>query len=120
MVSLPQVTVQEVAEKLRLRQQGSYQFILLDVREPLEQQYARLGDEAEFAPLSTLSQAGIQALPAAMQVEKDIEIVVMCHHGIRSAQVTMWLLRQGWQHVFNMTGGINAYALEVDPAVGQY
>lgn len=120
MISLPQVTVQEVAEKLRQRRQGSRDFVLLDVREPLEHQHANLGDEAEFIPLSVLAEQGISALPVTLLAAKDMEIVVMCHHGIRSAQVTMWLLRQGWQNVFNMTGGINAYALEVDPAVGRY
>ncbi|MCB8988731.1 MAG: hypothetical protein H6661_13405 [Ardenticatenaceae bacterium] len=120
MNSLPQVTVQEVAEKLRQRHQNGRHFILLDVREPLEFQHASLGNEAEPAPLSTLAQEGVNALPEAVRRDKDTEIVVMCHHGVRSAQVTMWLRQQGWRHVFNMNGGINAYALEVDPAVGRY
>ena len=63
---------------------------------------------------------GPAALPDSILADKTVEIVVMCHHGIRSAQVSMWLLRQGWQNVFNLQGGINAYALEVDPLVGQY
>ena len=120
MISLPQVTVQEVAERLKQRRQGSRAFILLDVREPLEHQHANLGDEAVFVPLSALAERGVSALPAALLASKNMEIVVMCHHGIRSAQVTQWLLGQGWQNVFNMTGGIHAYALEVNPAVGRY
>ena len=120
MISLPQISVHEVAEKLNQRRTGGSQFILLDVREPLEYQQANLDGETECAPMSELSHRGPAALPDSILADKTVEIVVMCHHGIRSAQVSMWLLRQGWQTVFNLQGGINAYALEVDPLVGQY
>ena len=120
MNSLPQVSVHDVAEKLRQRRQDGLPFILLDVREPDEYAYANLDGEVEYAPLSSLAQQGAAALPAAVQADQETEIVVMCHHGVRSAQVTMWLRRQGWQNVFNMSGGINAYAQNVDPTIGQY
>jgi rhodanese-related sulfurtransferase len=51
---------------------------------------------------------------------KETEIVVMCHHGVRSAQVVSWLRQQGWTNVWNLSGGIDAYARDVDPAVGFY
>ncbi len=120
MISLPHISVHEVAAKLNQRRHGGSQFILLDVREPLEYPQANLPGETECAPMSELSRRGPAALPDAILADKTVEIVVMCHHGIRSAQVVMWLMRQGWQNVFNLEGGINAYALEVDPLVGQY
>jgi rhodanese-related sulfurtransferase len=56
-------------------------------------------------------------LPA---LDKEATVVVFCHHGIRSAQVAAWLLDQGWQSVYNLAGGIDAYARQVDPSIGFY
>jgi rhodanese-related sulfurtransferase len=92
----------------------------LDVREPQELTYARLSDRRlDLAPLSRLAQAGPGALPEPAR-SKDATIYVMCHHGNRSSQVTAWLAQQGWRNVFNVRGGIDAYAREIDPAVGLY
>ena len=44
----------------------------------------------------------------------------MCHHGIRSADVTRWLIKQGWKNSYSLEGGIAAYASEVDKSVGWY
>jgi rhodanese-related sulfurtransferase len=44
----------------------------------------------------------------------------MCHHGVRSADVTVWLRAQGWGQTFSLRGGIDAYALLVDPSIGRY
>ena len=113
---VPGLSVQEVAQK---RDNGD-PFILLDVREPNELLYANLGDSVLTAPLSQLAEQGADALPEAVLANKAGEIVVMCHHGSRSAQVTAWLQQQGWTNVLNMDGGIDAYAIAVDTAVGRY
>jgi rhodanese-related sulfurtransferase len=47
-------------------------------------------------------------------------VYVLCHHGSRSAQVVMWLIQQGYKNVFNVSGGINAYASKVNPSIGLY
>ena len=112
----PGLSVQEFAEK---RENGD-QFILLDVREPNELLYANLGDSAVLAPLSKLVHQGPEALPAEVLADKESEIIVLCHHGNRSAQVTVWLRQQGWTNVLNLDGGIEAYAIAVDPSVGRY
>jgi len=52
--------------------------------------------------------------------DKNAEIVVFCHKGVRSAQVTMWLKQQGWTNVLSMAGGIDAWAKQVDPDGGMY
>lgn len=112
---VPGLSVQEVAAKIA----NEESFILLDVREPVELLYANLGDWVTKAPLSELAERQLEALPDAL-LDKDAEIIVMCHHGNRSAQVTGWLRQQGWSNVYNMDGGIDAYALEVDPSIGRY
>lgn len=116
MIGIPAVSVKEVAQKLA----NEADFILLDVREPVELMYANLGSDVTHLPLSQLADEGLGALPDAIRDHLDAEIVVMCHHGVRSAQVTAWLRQQGWTNVFNLTGGIDAYAREIDPKVGHY
>ena len=113
---VPGLSVQELAAKLK----NNDDFILLDVREPFELARANLGHGVLLAPLSELAQQGPDALPGAVTADKEAEIVVMCHHGNRSAQVTAWLLQQGWVHVFNLDGGIDAYAIAIDASVGRY
>ena len=116
MFGLPEISVQEVAEK---RANGD-DFILLDVREDKELHYANLGDGVTHVPLSDIAERRLDALPASITENKDAEIVVMCHHGNRSGQVTGWLRQQGWTNVLNMAGGIDAYAMQVDSSVGRY
>jgi rhodanese-related sulfurtransferase len=113
---VPGLSVQELAQK---RENGDV-FLLLDVREPHELLHANLGDGVLTAPLSALAQQGPAALPEEISTNKVAEIIVMCHHGNRSAQVTAWLRQQGWTNVLNLDGGIDAYAIAVDTAVGRY
>jgi rhodanese-related sulfurtransferase len=95
-------------------------FVWLDVREAFELNHAAIEDERIIVtPLSELAQRQLDALPDAAR-DKDAEIIVMCHHGIRSAQVVVWLRQQGWTNVLNLAGGIDAWAAEVDHAVGVY
>jgi rhodanese-related sulfurtransferase len=113
---LPAINAQELALKMA----NGREFILLDVREEPELRLASLGNWVTHVPLSALAELGTEALPETIAANQTVEIVVMCHHGIRSAQVTDWLRQQGWTNVYNMVGGIAAYATAVDPAVGRY
>jgi rhodanese-related sulfurtransferase len=113
---LSEISVTDLFEKLKSKDT----FILLDVREPDELNYARLNDSRlEATPMSRLAREGTKALSVSAQ-SQDSTIYVMCHHGSRSAQVTAWLAQQGWRNVFNVRGGIDEYARKVDPAVGMY
>jgi rhodanese-related sulfurtransferase len=116
MFGIPEISVQDVAAKLV----DEDDFILLDVREPHELNYANLGEGVTLVPLSEIAERRLEALPDEIQNDKDAEVVVMCHHGSRSAQVVGWLRQQGWTNVHNMTGGIDAYAVQVDSSVGRY
>ena len=51
---------------------------------------------------------------------QEVPVYIMCHHGNRSMQVTMWLAQQGYKNIFNVQGGIDAYARQVDRSVGMY
>jgi len=113
---VPGLSVQEVAQK----RENDKDFILLDVREPHELLQANLGDNVLTTPLSELARQGPDALPDEVLQNKEAEIVVMCHHGSRSAQVVAWLSQQGWTNVLNMDGGIEAYAIAVDSTIGRY
>jgi rhodanese-related sulfurtransferase len=85
---------------------------LLDVREPEEVAIAPFPDALHLPMHEIPSQ--IQALDAAA------EWVVVCHHGIRSAQVAMYLARMGFERVANLTGGIDRWSLTVDRSVPRY
>ena len=113
---VPEITVTELAEKLKSKDS----FIVLDVRELNELDYAKLTDaRLEVTPMSRLGQVGTDALSESAK-SQSAEIYVMCHHGSRSAQVTGWLMQQGWSNVKSVQGGIDAYARQIDSSVGFY
>jgi rhodanese-related sulfurtransferase len=112
----PEISVQDVAAKVAANEE----FILLDVREPSELAAAAINNARVVnVPMSVLAQQRTDALPPAAQ-DKEAEIVVFCHHGGRSGQVTAWLRGQGWTNVLNMEGGIDRWATGVDATVGRY
>lgn len=113
---IPEITVNELSEKLK----SEDTFILLDVRELQELDYAKLADSRlEVTPMSRMAREGTDALSESAK-SQDSTIYVMCHHGNRSAQVTAWLAQQGWKNVFNVHGGIDEYARQIDHSVGFY
>lgn len=85
---------------------------LIDVREPLEHRIASV-KAAELVPLSDLP--GI-----VDRLDRGEEIVVMCHHGIRSASACAFLVANGFTRVRNLAGGIDRWSVEVDPNVPRY
>lgn len=86
--------------------------MLLDVREQWEYQTCHIAD-AVLIPMNTI--------PARQQeLEPDAAIVCICHHGARSFQVAAFLERQGFTNVINLTGGMDAWARQVDPAMATY
>ncbi len=111
----PEISATESDELLK-----SEKVWILDVREEQEFQLAR-NDHPRVVelPLSRLANEGAEIVPENLSAQNQ-RIVVMCHHGVRSAQVTVWLMNQGWKDVVSMEGGIAAYAQDVDAAVGTY
>jgi rhodanese-related sulfurtransferase len=84
---------------------------ILDVREPWEHELAAIPG-ARLVPMDQLQWR-------ADEIDPDREVVVYCHHGQRSAAVVQWLRRQGIP-ALNLRGGIDAWAVEVDPALRRY
>jgi Rhodanese-related sulfurtransferase len=85
---------------------------LIDVREPYEWSLGHLTG-ARLVPLGTIPQA-VATMRAAD------EIVVYCHHGMRSGMAAQWLREQGFSRVRNLVGGIDRWSVEVDPSVPRY
>jgi rhodanese-related sulfurtransferase len=85
---------------------------LLDVREAWEQQICQIAG-SRLVPMRTL--------PAQLQdLDPEQPLVCICHHGGRSAHVAMWLSRQGFADVYNLSGGVDAWARQVDPQMPTY
>ncbi len=85
---------------------------LVDVREPWENSLARI-EGSTLIPLGTLPQS-------LEQLDRSREIVVYCHHGMRSADAAGFLLQQGFANVKNLVGGIDAWSIQVDGSVPRY
>lgn len=91
--------------------------VLLDVREPWEFETARI-ERSVNIPMSTLV-ARIDEV-RALQPSAYTPIVVICHHGMRSMQCARYLAAQGIDSLINLTGGIDAWSTQIDPAVPAY
>jgi len=89
---------------------------LIDVREEQEVAIAHL-EGFENLPLSEFAEWSDQ-IPT--RFDPEAETLVLCHHGVRSAQMCQWLVSQGFTNVKNITGGIDAYLLIVDRSIPQY
>lgn len=86
--------------------------LLLDVREPWEYQNCHI-DGSVLAPMNTI--------PARVQeLDRETDTVVICHHGARSYQVGMFLERNGFSNLYNLQGGVNAWADQVEPTMPRY
>jgi rhodanese-related sulfurtransferase len=88
-------------------------FTLLDVREPWEFETARI-EGAKLMPMGDIPSRANQEL------DPEGHIVVYCHHGVRSMNVTAWLRQQGFEKAQSMAGGIDAWSRRVDPRVPVY
>ena len=86
---------------------------LIDVREPWEFSTTHV-EGSLLIPMGDI--------PARVHQELDPEehLVVMCHHGMRSMNVTVWLRNQGFEQAQSLRGGIDAWSTEVDPALPRY
>lgn len=114
---MQQVAVRDIAALLETWRSQGLTPALLDVRETWEIATASLslpGIETRCIPM--------QQVPARHAGELDATqpLLVLCHHGMRSLQVTMYLTGQRYPHAYNITGGIDAWSRTVDPTVPTY
>jgi rhodanese-related sulfurtransferase len=85
---------------------------LLDVREPSEYAICRI-DGAELIPMRQIP----SQLP---KLDQQRETVVICHHGVRSYQVALYMERNGFDDIINLSGGVAAWARDVDASMPTY
>ena len=108
------------ATALQARFRGGDPPVLLDVREDHERDHARIGVPGEVPdlhiPLGQI-QARVDEIEAAARGK---DLVVYCHHGMRSMVAATWLSRRGIQSIANLDGGIDAWSIRVDPGVRRY
>ena len=104
------MTPSELAEKLR----SPHPPRLLDVRQPEEHAFVSLPNSS-LVPLGEL-------LSRSDEIEewKNEEVVVYCHHGIRSAQAVVQLRAIGFTNIHNLAGGIDHWTSEIDPSLPRY
>ena len=100
------------ADLARLRAAGTAPTVL-DVREESELSLAALPDVVHI-PMRQIASRAIHEL------DPDAPVVVLCHHGVRSMAVANWLDQQDFTDVWNLAGGIDRYATDVDPGIGRY
>ncbi len=86
---------------------------LIDVREPWEFSTSHV-EGSEPMPM------GDVAARAHQELDPEERLLVMCHHGVRSMNVTVWLRNQGFENAQSVRGGIDAWSAEVDPKVPRY
>ena len=95
-----------------LADQSRTQPFLLDVREPWEYEYCRIQDST-LIPMSQVSSR-------LADLEPEADVVVICHHGVRSFHVASFLEQQGFGKVYNLQGGVDAWARHVEPTMRKY
>jgi len=101
----------EIKDRLEASRTGP---LLLDVREPWEFRICRLAGAA-LIPMRDIPRAVTEA-----EIERGRQIIVICHHGIRSRQVALYLEHMGYPDVINLQGGVDAWARDVDPSMPTY
>ena len=102
------LTPRELERRLALGED----LVLLDVREPEEWAICRI-EGAVLVPMSEIAARHAELDPAR-------PVVCICHHGIRSGHVAGMLARLEFSAVYNLQGGIERWAVEVDPSMRRY
>lgn len=110
--SIPSISVQDFAQRLESKDDLQ----LFDVREYQEVAIASING-FEILPLSEFRKWQDKV---KTDFDPNKETYVICHHGVRSAQMCVWLLEQGYTNVKNITGGIDAYSSLVDTSIPHY
>jgi rhodanese-related sulfurtransferase len=111
MPQVPELTPTEFVDRWPAESQSG-EVVLLDVREP---------EELEQACVEGVIHIPMNEIPARLdELDRAKTITVMCHGGVRSMRVAAFLMAQGFDRVFNLRGGIDAWSREVDSTVPRY
>jgi len=99
---------------VKAKRDAGEDFVFLDCREQAEFDAVRI-EGSVLLPMSEM-----QDRISELEPHRDREIVIHCHHGGRSLRVAMWLRQQGFETALSMAGGIDAWALEIEPGMARY
>ena len=105
-----EIAPRALAAQLNSKDAGT---ILLDVREPWEVATAQIAG-SKLMPMGEIPSRVFQEL------DPEANIVTICHSGVRSLNVAAWMRNQGFEKVQSMSGGIDSWSREIDPAVPRY
>lgn len=108
MTNIPAITVEQLRDML----EEANPPLVIDVREQREADICTI-PTAKLIPLGTLPER-------LAEIPKDHPVVLHCHHGGRSGRATAYLMQQGYDKVFNLSGGIHDWATRIDPSVKTY
>lgn len=110
--SVPAMAHEITVYELKAKRDAGAPFVLLDIREPEEVALVRLPGSIHI-PMGEI--------PGRLhELDPEKEIVVYCHHGVRSLRVTHFLLQRDFKRVASLTGGIDAWAVEIEPGMPRY
>ncbi|MGD0802006.1 MAG: rhodanese-like domain-containing protein [Terracidiphilus sp.] len=104
---IPQITVKELKERIDTGED----LYILDVREPFEYQIAQIG--GRLIPMTEVPRR-------LAEIDREREVIVHCHHGVRSQRVAEFLKQSGYARVVNLAGGIDAWSEQIDPKLARY
>ena len=108
-LNVEQISVEQLKTRL---EQNTSRPLLLDVREPWEFAICHI-DGSKLIPM--------RDLPTAIsQLDKEQETIVVCHTGVRSLRVCLYLMSEGFDKVANLSGGVHAWATNIDPNMPTY
>jgi rhodanese-related sulfurtransferase len=105
-----EITARDLAAQL---QSTPSSLVLLDVREPWEYATAQIAGSTSM-PMGEIPSRAFQEL------DPEAHIITVCHSGVRSLNVAVWMRNQGFEKVQSLGGGIDAWSREVDPTVPRY
>lgn len=105
---IPEMSPSEFAR----RREAGEDLLLLDVREPRELKIASVPGALHIPMGEVPGRLG--------EIDRNREVVVLCHSGGRSLRVAMFLAQQGFGRVANLRGGIQRWAEELDPTMATY
>lgn len=88
---------------------------IIDVREAVEYEFARV-EPSELIPMSYLP----SQLERLRHLASQRDVLLLCHHGVRSLQAAMWLRGQGVQNCASVAGGLERWSVEIDPDIPRY
>lgn len=104
--------IQIAPNELKQKLDAGEKPLIVDVREPWEAQICAI-EGAKLVPLNTVA-ANLQAFEGAE------EVIIYCHHGMRSLNAAAYLRRQGIDGARSLTGGIERWATEIEPGMAHY